>query len=323
MYVVQTFLHSLIAILFIERAIQIWDIKNPLTHYRYRLMTLILPITMFPLYNLVNLNRGSLLFRDEKAIFNVNRWLAIEIWDIIPVSMLFQLFLLVTAITFFLQEIIPIIKDAVQRVKVYHYNTLPVDTEIESMVSVLSESLGIEKPRVNIINDKNPVILTTGAKSHTIVLSSGLVEILDREQLYSAIAHEFAHIVRRSNVTSWMIFIIRILMFFNPIVLIVFRRIVQDDEHICDDLTISLTEKPLVLASTLKVFYSSDKKKETSMVGRITSIKREIENHSHNLLLKERIERLESSNMFENKNFEWGKFLLTAGTIIIINYFVV
>lgn len=322
-YVVQTFLHSLVAILIIERAIRIWDIRNPLNQFRYRLMTLILPISMFPLYNLINMNRNSLYFREERALFNMHRWLTVELWDIIPVSTIFMLLLIVTSGVFFFQELIPIFRDLSARGKDNTSDDHPSSADIDFMVTELSKSLGIEKPPVSIIDNENPIILTAGSNRHSIVLSSGLIKLLDREQLRSAIAHELAHIVRRSNTTTWIIFIIRALMFFNPIVLIVFRRIVQDDEHICDDITVSLTKKPLVLASTLKIFYSSLYEKKASLMGGITSLKDGLENHSHDLLLKERIARLESREDYQDKEFDLGRFILTTGVIIIINYFVV
>ncbi len=316
-------MHSLVAVLIIERAIRIWGVKNPLSRFRYRLMTLILPVSMFPVYNLINMDRNTLFFREEKALFNINRWLTIEIWDIIPVSAIFLIFLLGTSIIFFLQEVIPIIRDSFSKEKDGNHDPLPVNAEIDSMVEEFSEALGIEKPPVNIIDSETPVILTAGTKDHTIILSSGLINLLDREQLRNAVAHEFAHIARRSNATTWAIFIIRILMFFNPIVLIVFRKIVQDDEHICDDITVTLTKKPFVLASALKVFYSSHDELKPSFMGRITDMKEGIENYSHNLLLKERITRLEGEDINEDKYFEWGKFLLTVSVIIAVNYFVV
>jgi Zn-dependent protease with chaperone function len=307
----------------IERAIQAWNIKDPLSIFRYRIMTLILPVSMFPLYNLINLNRNSIIFREETALLNINRWLTIELWGIIPVGTILLIFLLGTAVIFFLQEVIPIIKDSFPRKKNDDLNTFPVDRETDSMATELSKLLGIEKPSVQLIRDRNPVILTSGAKNHSIVISSGLISMLDKEQLTSAIAHELAHIMRRSNATTWAIFIMRILMFFNPIALIVFRRIVQDDEHICDDITVSLTGKPFALADTLKVFYSSSYEKKTSIGRRIRSIKNEIENHSHDQMLTERIDRLQESIVFENKRFQWGKFILTILVIIVINYYVI
>jgi beta-lactamase regulating signal transducer with metallopeptidase domain len=279
---------------------------------------------MFPLYNVLNLDRSSLLFREQKAIFNMDRWLVLEIWDVIPVRIIFMVLLMITSIIFFIQEVIPIIKDLMKKEGAVDKNRiLPVDGEIDSVVTKLSQSFGIEKPPVAIINDKNPLILTYGAKNHSILLSSGLISLLDSEQRQNAIAHEFAHIVRRSNATTWLIFLLRVLMFFNPIALIVFRRIVQDDEHVCDDMTVTVTKKPFVLASALKVFYTAHVENKSSLRGKVISMKDEIEKHSHNLLLKERIDRLESGNIMTDEKFGWGKFLLTINVIIMINYFVV
>jgi hypothetical protein len=197
------------------------------------------------------------------------------------------------------------------------------DPGIDDIVGQMSEKLGIEQPPVAVLEEGNPFIFTSGSTNHTIVLTSGLIELLDREQLKSAIAHELAHIARMSNATKWVIFAIRVLMFFNPIVLIVFRRIVQDDEHICDDITISLTNAPLVLASTLKVFYSSHSEFFPGDFGGVKALQEGMESHSHNLLLKERIARLESEKGYTDKKFEWGKFLLTTAVVVVINYFVV
>lgn len=322
-YVVQTFLHSLIAILIIERAMQIWRIKNPGTQFRYRIMTLILPVFMLPFYHLINFERSSFFFRQEKALFNMNSWLSIEIWNMIPLRILFILLLAGTSLVFFLQEMMPVIRDVLERKGSDTFDTHDADPEIVGLVRKMSEKLGIEPPPVSVIEDSHPFIFTSGSKNHSVILTSGLIEMLDREQLKSALAHELAHIARLSNATKWMIFIIRVLMFFNPIVLIVFRRVVQDDEHICDDITVSLTGDPAVLASTLKEFYSSQSEIHSASFGGIAALKEGVENYSHNLLLRERIARLESGKGYEDKEFEWKKFLLTITVVAVINYFVV
>jgi Zn-dependent protease with chaperone function len=322
-YVVQTFLHSLIAILIIERAMQIWQIRNPLTQFRYRIMTLVLPVCMLPLYYLIDIGRGSYSFREELAIFSMDKWLSLEIWDAIPLTVLFMLLLAATSFVFFLQEVIPIMRDALARRVDDLQLHLPADPEIVDLTLQMSEELGIEPPPITLLEDSNPFIFTSGAKNHTIVLTSGLIKVLDKEQMKSAIAHELAHIARMSNATKWVIFSIRVLMFFNPIVLIVFRRIVQDDEHICDDITVSLTKSPRVLAATLKVFYASHSEFFSDAFGGVKALKEGVENYSHNLLLKERIARLESAEPYEDREFGWGKFLLTTTAVAVINYFVV
>lgn len=321
MYVVQTVLHSLTAALLIERALEIWDVRNPRFKFRYRIMTLILPVVMFPVYSAINIERSGVFFREEDALFNMNRWLALEIWNTVSVGTLFLVLLGFTSVVFFFQEMVPIIRDALKHNE-SGITRYPANPDLDMVVTELSEAAGIEKPPVSIIKDRNPVILTAGSRSHSIVISSGLVEMLDKEQQHSAIAHEFAHIMRRSNATTWAVFLLRMLMFFNPIALIIFRRIVQDDEHICDDITVSLTERPDVLASALKVFYSSHREMKASLYGKLSSMKDEIESHSHNIMLKERITRLESGRLDEGRTFEKGKFLITIGVIIVINYFV-
>ena len=322
-YVVQTFLHSLIAILVIERAMQIWQIENPLTQFRYRIMTLVLPVCMLPLYHLINLGRSSFAFRQETAIFSMNKWLSLEIWDVIPLTSVFMLLLAGTSVVFFLQEVVPIMRDVFARKGDDLYASLSPDPWIEDLTKQMSEELGIGPPPVTLLEDSNPFIFTSGSKNHRLILTSGLIEALDREQLKSALAHELAHIARLSNATKWMIFVIRVLMFFNPIVLIVFRRIVQDDEHVCDDITVSITKSPQALASTLKVFYSSHSEFFSDAFGGVKALKEGVENYSHNLLLKERIARLESAHGYEDKEFGWGKFLLTIAVVAVINYFVV
>ena len=322
-YVVQTFLHSLIAILIIERAMKIWHIHNPLTQFRYRIMTLVLPVCMLPLYQLINPGRSSFPFRQDSALFSMNKWLSLEIWDLVPLRTVFIIILAGTSFVFFLQEVLPIMRDVFARKGRDLSSQFYSDPGIDDLARQMSEKLEIEPPSVSLLEDSSPFIFTSGSRNHAIVLTSGLVELLDREQLKSAIAHELAHIARRSNATKWMIFAIRVLMFFNPIVLIVFRRIVQDDEHVCDDITVSLTKSPLVLASTLKVFYSSHSEFFSDAFSGVRALQEGIENHSHNLLLKERIARLESEKGYTDKEFEVGKFLLITAVVAVINFFVV
>ena len=44
------------------------------------------------------------------------------------------------------------------------------------------------------------------------------------------------------------------LMFFNPVALLIFRQLVQDDEQICDDVTVRLTGDPKALIRLLQLF---------------------------------------------------------------------
>lgn len=321
-YVVQTFLHSLIAILVIERSLQIWQVTKPLFQFRYRVMTLLLPVVMLPVYQLISPSRGSFAFRQERALMNMHRWLSFEIWETVSVGTLFLGLLGITSAVFFVQEIVPVVRDLASRAKENQPETLPPDAELVVMTRDLSGRLGIDPPPLSVVNDPAPFIFASGTKQHTIIISSGLIASFGREHLESAIAHELAHIARRSNALNWAIFLVRSLMFFNPIVLIVFRRIVQDDEHICDDVTVSLTGKPRVLAAILNYFHASYADLQPSVAGGISDFHEGMEHYGQKLLLKERIRRLDRLDTAGPQAFEWDKFFLTVSAVIVLNYFV-
>lgn len=120
--------------------------------------------------------------------------------------------------------------------------------------------------------------------------------------------------------TTLLVFLFRICMFYNPVSLLEFRRLVQDDEHICDDMTVALTGDPGALASALRIFCLDVPVKEDL---KITEIPGAIENSSHNLLLQERITRLGRSDMLSYYEPRWGRYVLTLAAVVVLNYFVV
>jgi hypothetical protein len=81
-----------------------------------------------------------------------------------------------------------------------------------------------------------------------------------------------------------------------------------------------LTNDPAGLASALKVFFI-DLHHEGGL--KVSALKDTIESSSHNLLLKERIERLENKGGLGYHPFRWGRYSLTLAAALTVNYFVV
>ena len=153
-------------------------------------------------------------------------------------------------------------------------------------------------------------------------MSSGLSKALDQEQMEAALAHELAHIARSRRPLLIMAFILRIIMFFNPVVMVKFRRAIRDEEKICDDIAVSLTRDPAALAGALKVFYHKIGEAPEQESSTRSPLKGSIEEYSHNLLLESRIQRLESGSMDTSR--AWGlPFIVTLLTIMALNYFIV
>ncbi len=321
MYVAQAFSHSLIAALIVDRTIQAWKISNPVVRQRFSLIVMVFPIFSFPLYQTINPQRGSISFRLE-ALFDINRWLNIELWGKIPLNLLFILMLLGAALIFLLQEMIPIVKHIIESRK---YRT-EEDREEEShndpaIDRALADFPG-EKPHISLIDDEDFVIFSTTGKDPTIFLSTGLLKTLSADETQAAIAHELAHIARSKRPLLVIIYIIRVLMFFNPVVLVEFRRMVQEEEKICDDIAVSMTGKQDALAETLKKFSRKGEEFGIDAVKNLSTLSASLEDYSHSVHMGSRIMRLEAGPIRWGDG-EWLKFFLTLSSIALMNYFIV
>jgi Zn-dependent protease with chaperone function len=266
----------------------------------------------------VNPDRGSLSFRLE-TLFDINRWLNLEIWGVIPVNLLFLLMLLVTALVFLFQEMVPVVRHTVETRASDADEECAVDHPV---ITRALENLPGEKPRVSILDDDEFILFSTTGKRPTVFLSSGLVESLNPEELQAAIAHEIAHIARNRRPLLVVVFVMRMLMFFNPVVLVEFRRMVQEEEKICDDIAVSLTQSPHALAGILRKFNHEREELDLAKVKEISKLGTALEDYSHNVHLESRIRRLEEGKAHRTGG-GWLKLLITLVVIGVINYFVV
>ncbi|HRH25021.1 MAG TPA: M48 family metalloprotease [Candidatus Paceibacterota bacterium] len=82
--------------------------------------------------------------------------------------------------------------------------------ELHRIVENLSITAGLLKPRVYIIPDMSPNAFATGRnKEHSAVaVTTGLLQILDRNELEGVIAHELAHIGNRDILLQSMVVVL-------------------------------------------------------------------------------------------------------------------
>ncbi len=315
LYITQAFFHSILSCLIVELAIYIWKIHEPHIKQAFYFIVIIFPIFSMPFYQLLNPERNTVSFRLE-AYFDSQRWLNLMILGKIPLGLIFILFLVFTSLLFILQELIPIIRHLLEsEEKEYEIEKV----EEGSPILKVLDTIPVEKPDIYIIDDEDYILYSTTVSKPAIYISKGLVEEMDQEQLKAAIAHEVAHIIRNKKPLLIAVFLLRILMFFNPVVLIQFRRAVEEEEKICDDMAVSWTGTPVVLAETLGGFFSN--KGQTGPNQSKGSLKT-LEDYSHDMVIETRVKRLARRDQ-ENTNWVWVKFLLTLFSILYINYKVV
>jgi len=120
---------------------------------------------------------------------------------------------------------------------------------------------GFNRPGMVVTKDSFARSFTMGYKSPLIVLSQGLIEALDEEELETVIAHELGHIVRSDSMITWVMVFLRDLLFFTPVIFWIFKDFITEKEKAADDVVIRLTGRPMAFAQALiKVWRLSPKK---------------------------------------------------------------
>jgi Zn-dependent protease with chaperone function len=317
-YIVQSFSHSVITASIVEIAIKAWRIRNPTVRQRLLLIVLVAPIFSFPVYQLINPQRGSVYFRLD-ALLDSSRWIDMELWGVVPIRYGFLLVFFLTAVIFFFQELVPILRHT------YESSGSGLSgerAERDSMMAQTLKDLPVEKADIFLLEDEDVILFSTTGRKGSIYLSSGLLRILDRDQVRAAVAHEFAHVIRSRRPLLVVMFLLRMIMFFNPVVLMEFRRIVQEDEKICDDYAVSLTRNPLALAESLRKLYLTENEGKPGKAKDIMSEMEALEVYSHRLNIESRITRLEKG--YANTGEKgWFAIVLTLAVVLVMNYFIV
>ncbi len=318
MYVTQAFCHSLVASVISDQALKAWNLTDPEVRQRFRLIVVLVPIFSFPIYQAVRHDRGSVQFRLE-SLFDANRWMNMELWGTISLGMLFLAMLALTSLIFLFQEVIPILIHALQSRGAQQEG---VKREADPFIEAAARSLAMAAPDIFVIDDEELIVFSTTGKNPAIYISEGLQSALTPEQLHAALAHELAHIVRSRRPVLLAVFILRMIMFFNPISLVEFRRAVRNEEKICDDVAVALTGQPGALAEALRKFFPEPREPEPG-TGKHSLFKPvPLEDYSHSMQLESRIARLNSSAP-ARKGGGWTVFALTLLAVVTINYFIV
>ncbi|MBI3014141.1 MAG: M56 family metallopeptidase [Candidatus Tectomicrobia bacterium] len=249
---VQMVLHSAVSALGVEALLVLWSVREPAQRWRYRLLALLLPVLTVPAFRLLDPSWGSPAFRAGEALFDSRRWLELRVGGVTGRVAVMAVFATST-LGFFLQEVRPLIRELWQE-----KSPRRAPAEFPDLASALASWRNIspgESPAIEIIDAEEPMSKCKGGKHAAVVLSSGLLNRVDKKELLSILAHEGAHLRKRDHQYGWALLFLRILHAANPIGLLVFRKLGEENENWCDDLSVAATGDPLSLASALVHVY--------------------------------------------------------------------
>lgn len=134
-------------------------------------------------------------------------------------------------------------------------HALFINVELQEQVNVLAKQLGVVPPRVRLYPADQPAALTCGIHQPTILLSTWIVQHLDQHEIEAVLVHEMEHVVRHDYAILWLATILRDAFCYIPASQIAYRQLKREKELACDDLAVSVTQRPLALASALTRFW--------------------------------------------------------------------
>ena len=308
-FVVQTTLHSIIAAIIVEWILIYWDIKNPLWYQSFISLVIILPPLTFYLYLLIDPDH-YLYNTNYIYIFQSYHWIYLKIGNFYPFATLAILIFLFTTYLFFIQEILPIISHYL----IYKKTQEPISADINfsTLKQVLSEINLKNNYQLKVINETDYVVYSHTGKINTIYISQGVIEKLNADHLKSIILHEIAHIERNKKNYLLFLYILRIISFFNPIILYEFRRLLQEEEKICDLIASKQISSKRTLADALYILFIKNRKKYIKASN--------FKEYSAYYNIRKRIKALRLKE--ENNNY-FILLIITVLLIIVINYFIV
>lgn len=125
------------------------------------------------------------------------------------------------------------------------------DPDLQALAGHLADRLGSPRPHVLLRGSDRPMAITWGFRRPTLLLSTWMVERLDSLELESVLAHELGHVARHDYQVLWVGTVLRDAFFYLPTSRKAYRELQADKELACDDLAVSVTRRPLALASAL------------------------------------------------------------------------
>ena len=129
--------------------------------------------------------------------------------------------------------------------------SISAGSDLQSLADDLAERLGAKRTRVRLCVYDRPLALTFGVFRPAILLSTWMVEALDRRELEAVLAHELEHVAQRDYPVMWLATVLRDAFFYLPTSWAAYRQLSHEKELVCDDLVVGATHRPLALASAL------------------------------------------------------------------------
>ncbi len=121
----------------------------------------------------------------------------------------------------------------------------------QAYVGLLAEFEGVPAPRVALVDRPEPLAMTVAGRAPTILVSRGLFERLDREELETTLGHELMHLKHRDAEFKVFSRVFSRILFFDPFSKFFDPAVHREREYLADEMGARSTGRPAALASAL------------------------------------------------------------------------
>jgi len=129
--------------------------------------------------------------------------------------------------------------------------------DLQALVDHFAHQRGFPQLCLQLVRADRPLALLYGIRRPRMLLSTWMIDHLDRQELEAVLMHELVHVRRRDYLLNWVALLLRDAFFYLPTSRIAYRQLHREKELASDDLVAQATKRPLALASALtKVWLS-------------------------------------------------------------------
>lgn len=239
-------LHGLVAALVVEGTLRFASITSPDLRFLYRTSALAIPVVLAPVLSFAAF-RHEASFQDL-SLFVSSRWSQISAGPV-DARTAAVLFLTIAGVLLLGRDMLHAASHLLRRRP--GGPTPPVPETVRSDVAAVAAHMGVDAPAIRIRPDERHGLYCGATPGAHIVVTTGTVATLSRDELRVALAHELAHLAHRDLGWGWVLFGLRVLQAANPVAQITGRRAVEDLEFHADDRASQATGLPHTLASAL------------------------------------------------------------------------
>ncbi len=122
---------------------------------------------------------------------------------------------------------------------------------VQDYVRLLAEFEGVPAVPVMVVERDEPLAMAVGGKHAAILVSRGLLQLLDREEVQTALAHELMHLKHHDAEFKVFSTVFSRILFFDPFSKFFDPAVHREREYLADEMSGRSTGRPAALASAL------------------------------------------------------------------------